>query len=278
MMENRKCCTWSVVQLLLVLFIVVSTDAYAQKYSLGIRGGASITWPGFGDPEAKDVFNRRIKPGFHAGILLGFPLRANYDLLFEGGVSQRGRVLTFNEGHDWQNSLTLRMADMTMMLRRNFKFMLKRNTPSEAFFGIGPEINYWISSKGYLRVGEGPKYKYQGVFEDGETPDEGYSLRMRDVNRWLFSLGIGFGVKMPLHQRQHLTTEFRFLSGHTFLGKANSTGPEAGPGNIIWGDGNMQDTMKTNLKTMTITLAYTLDFDVKESRKGKSTIKKKLRR
>jgi hypothetical protein len=278
MMENRKCCIGSVVQLLLALFIVISHDTCGQKYSLGLRGGASITWPGFGDPEAKDLFNRRIKPGFHVGILLGFPLRTNYDLLFEGGVSQRGRVLTFNEGHDWQNSLTMRMADMSMMLRRSFRFMLKKNTPSDVFIGIGPEVNYWISSKGYLKVGQGPKYRYQGVFGNEPPATDGYSLRMQNVNRWLFSLGIGFGIKMPLNQRQHLTTEFRFLSGHTFLGKANSTGPESGPGNIIWGDGNMQDTMKTNLKTFNVTLAYTLDFDVKESRKGKSTIKKKLRR
>jgi hypothetical protein len=279
MINKRESNTGSVIQLLVVLFIVLSGQmVHAQKYSLGIRGGGSITWPSFGDKEAKDVFNRGLKPGFHAGVFIGFPLKDHYDVLIEAGVSQKGRILTFNENHDWHNSLTMRMADMGMMLRRSFKFMLNKNTPAEGFVNLGPEINYWISSKGYLKVGEGPKYRYQGVFEDEPDADNGYSYRMREVNRWLFSLGVGFGVKMPLHQRQHLTTEFRFLSGHTFLGKPHSTGPESGPGNIIWGDGNMQDTMKTNLKTLNITLAYTLDFDVIQSRKGKSTIKKRLKR
>jgi hypothetical protein len=125
-------------------------------------------------------------------------------------------------------------------------------------------------------VGEGPKYKYDLLFEDEPASGEGYTLRAREVNRWLFSLGIGVGLKVPLHQRQHLTTELRFLSGHTFLGKANST--YKGMESIIWDDGNMQDTMKTNLKTVNFTIAYTLDFDVIQSRKGKSTIKKRLKR
>lgn len=278
-MGNRGRCLMVVTQLQILLLILLSgVEVHAQKYSLGVRGGASVTWPTFGDPEAKDVFNRRIKPGYHAGVLLGFPLKARYDLLLEAGISQRGRILTFNEGHDWQNSLTLRMADMSMMLRRSFQFMIKKNTPADAFINIGPEINYWISGKGYLKVGEGPKYDYRVVFEDDPAAEEGYSLRMREVNRWLFALGIGVGVKMPLHQKQHLTTEIRFLSGHTFLGKESSSyGNLEGIG-LIWGEGWMQDTMKTNLKTINITVGYTLDFDVKQSRKGKSTIKKKLKR
>lgn len=275
MIENRKRNGMYVVQLLVMLFIFVSVQTQAQKYSLGIRGGASLTWPGFGDREAKDIFNRRLKPGFNAGILIGFPLKAKYDLLLEGGVSQRGRVLTFNEGHDWQNSMTMRMADMGMMLRRSFRFMLNKNTPADAFVNLGPEINYWISSTGYIKVGDGPKYRYDVLFEDEPAPTDGYSLRVREVNRWLFSLGLGVGLKFPLHQRQHLTTEFRFLSGHTFLGKENSS--YRGMESILWDEGAMQDTMKTNLKTITFTLAYTLDFDVIQSRKGKSTIKKRMK-
>lgn len=277
MIKNRNRNGRCVVQLLVMLLILFSlTDVLAQKYSLGIRGGTSITWPGFGDKEAKGIFNRRLKPGFQAGILIGFPLKERYDLLLEGGVSQRGRVLTFNEGHDWQNSMTMRMADMGMMLRRSFRFMLNKNTPADAFVNLGPEINYWISSTGYIKVGQGPKYRYDVLFEDEPAPTDGYSLRVREVNRWLFSLGVGVGMKFPLRQRQHITTELRFLSGHTFLGKENSS--YKGMESILWDDGAMQDTMKTNLKTASFSIAYTLDIDVQQSRKGKSTIKKKLKR
>jgi hypothetical protein len=256
-------------------FFTLQVDA--QKFSLGVRGGASVTWAGFGDKEAKQQFSRGIKQGYQGAVFISFPMKKNYDLFIEAGASQKGRVIKFNGG-DWKNNLTLYTADMGMQLRRSFKFTLKKNTPSDVFVGLGPEISYWLSSKGFLKVGDGPKYKYDGLFEDQEPSGDGYTLRMREINRWLFSLGLTFGVKMPLQRGNHITTEFRFMSGHTFLGKATSTGPESGPGNIIWGDGNMQDTMKTNLKTFSVNLAYTFDFDVKEGRKGKSNIKKRLKK
>jgi hypothetical protein len=275
MMKNLTYNKTSVVQLLVVLFILFSLpQGYAQKYSIGLKAGASLTWPGFGDPEAKDIFSRRLKPGFQVGFLIGFPLRKNYDLLLEGGYSQRGRILTFNNDNAWKNEMTMTMTDMSMMLRRSFTFMFKENTPVDAFVNIGPEINYWLSAKGFVRVTDGPKYKYDVVFDEVAPEDGERYMTISEANRWLFSLGIGFGFKAPLHRRQHLTTEFRFLSGHTFLGKQNSAFMDG----FIWGDGNMQDTMRTNLKTMSVTLAYTLDFDVVESRKGKSNIKKRLKK
>ncbi len=277
MTKNRGSNRMFVVRLLTALLVVVSSQVVvAQKYTLGIRAGGSITWPGFGDPESKDVFNRRMKPGVQGGILIGFPLRDNYDLILEGGMSQRGRILTFNQGHEWQNSTTYRMVDMGMMLKRSFTFMLKKDTPTDAFINIGPQINYWMSSVGYIRVGDGPKYRYDMIFGDGEYSGDDYAMRVQDVNRWLFSLGIGAGFKMPLREGKHLVTEVRFISGHTFLGKETSS--YQGMNGILWGDGNMQDTMKTNLKTINLTVAYTLDVDVKESRRGKSTINKRMKK
>jgi hypothetical protein len=261
---------------IVIMFVLYSTMhlshvSIAQKFTLGVKGGASLTWPGFGDREAKEVFNRRLKPGYQASLLLGFPLKHRYDLMLEGGLSQRGRILTFNDDHSWKNNLTMQMTDMSMMLRRSFTFMLRKNTPSEAFFCIGPEINYWFRSRGYLQVLDGRKYEYRVLFnkEEAENNTE-YLVTMRDVNQWLFALDVGCGVKAPLKKNRHLTAELRFSSGHTFLGKPNS----ATLNRIIL---DMQDTMKTNLKSLTFSLAYTIDVDMKERRKGKSTIKKKLR-
>lgn len=275
MMKKRKSNLRSVVHLLIVLFILLCVhNSYAQKYSLGLKAGASLTWPGFGDPEAKEIFNRRVKPGFQAGFIIGFPLKHNYDLLLEGGFSQRGRILTFNKDHSWKNEMTMQMTDMSIALRRSFKFMLWKNTPAEGFVNLGPEINYWLSAKGHISTTDGPKYRYDVIFDTEAPADGGYYMTMKDINRWLFSIGLGFGLKTHLQKKKHLTTEVRFLSGHTFLGKPNSSFMDR----YIWGDGNMQDTMKTNLKTVTFTVAYTVDFDKVDLRKGKSTIKKRMKK
>jgi hypothetical protein len=277
MIKNWNLGAAPVIQLLVLLFILFSFHPVAsQKFTLGVKGGGSLTWPGFGDKEAKDVFNRRLKPGFNAGIIIGFPLKENYNLLLEGGVSQKGRILTFNSDPTWKNDITIRMTDMSMMLRRSFPFMLRKDTPSEWFVNIGPEINYWIHSNGYLQVTDGPKYKYDVIFGEDYNPDAsgGYTMTLKDMNRWLFSLGVGVGLKSPLGRNRFISTELRFLSGHTFLGKANSAWMER----FLWNEGSMQDTMKTNLKTVSLNIAYTLDIDIKEKRKGKSTIKKKLKK
>lgn len=277
MINKRNIASVQVIRLCVCLFVVASGPAgMAQKFSLGVKGGASLTWPGFGDKEAKDVFNRKLKPGYHAGFIIGFPLKDNYNLILEGGASRKGRIITFNESPEWENNMSMYMTDMSMLLRRSFRFMLRKDTPAEGFINIGPEINYWLNSSGYVRATDGPKYKYDVVFGEDANPDVGgdYTLSLQRVNRWLFSLGVGVGLKAPLGNNRFITTELRFLSGHTYLGKSDSAWMER----FIWGDGGMQDTMKTNLKTVSLNVAYTVDIDLKEKRKGKSTIKKKLKK
>jgi hypothetical protein len=269
-----------VIQLIALLFVLFSSrTGVSQKFSLGVKGTGSLTWAAFGDREARDVFGRKLKPGYGAAFIIGFPLRDRYDLLLEAGGASRGRILTFNDDPMWRNNLTIRTADVAMMLRRSVKFRLKKDTPAEGFINLGPEISYWINSNGFLQVTEGPKYRYDFIFDGEIEPSSGgnYRIYAQDMNRWLFSLGIGVGLKAPITKTKYVTTELRFSSGHTFLGKSNSVDQNSIAG-LIWGEGNMQDTMKTNLKTVSLSVAYTVDVDKKEKRKGKSTIKKKIRR
>jgi hypothetical protein len=221
-----------------------------------------MSWPGFGDKEAKEEFSRRLKAGYGAAILIGFPLKNNYDLLLEGGYSQRGRKLLFNDD-TWENDLTCTYFDMSMWLRKSFKFHLRKNVPVQAFVNMGPEISYWLDAKGKITVEE-PGYPYEVVFNEEPTSDYRY-MYLNDVNRWLFGIGLGVGLKAPLKRNQNITTELRFVSGHTFFGKEDSAYLE------ILG---FEDTFKTNLKTISFSVAYTLDIDVQRSRKGKSTLKK----
>jgi hypothetical protein len=253
--------------LFLTLVILLFTpEVSAQKFSLGVRAGASVTWPGFGDKEAKDEFSRGFKPGYHGGLFISFPLKNHYEVVIEGGASQKGRIIRFNDSQ-WRNNLTLYMADMGMQLRKSFTFRLKKNTPADAFISVGPEINYWFHAKGKIVV-EGKDYPY-AIKVDEESTSDYHNMYLNDVNRWLFGLGIGFGMKAPLGPNQSISTEFRFGSGHTFLGKKESSHIE------ILG---FADTFKTNLKTLSVSVAYSFDFDRIERRKGKSNIKKRMKR
>lgn len=239
--------------------------SHGQKYSLGVKAGPLINWASFGDKEDRDNFSNGVKLGYSAGVVVSFPLKHDFDFFAEGGYSQKGRRLKF-QSDTWVNNSTYKFVDLTMLLRKSYTFRLEKNIPSQWYFNIGPEVSYWLGGKGSIAV-EGPGYPYTIVFD--KEPDASFkTMYMNDVNRWLFGLAIGVGFRAPLLRNQHINTEIRFVSGHTYLGNKDSSHIE-----IL----TFEDTMKTNLKVININVSYTLDFDVQQSRKGKSTLDKKIK-
>ena len=189
--------------------------------------------------------------------------------MYKFGFSQRGRKITFNED-SWENTAVYYFADASMMLRRSFPLNLGPNIPSQWFVNVGPRVSYWISGKG--KVDAGGSYNYTVVFtempQEVSEPDFD-KMYMRDVNRWLFGIDVGVGFNAPLKQNRKLSTELRFTSGHTFLGtKTSATNRTLG----------FSDNLRANEKILTLTVAYVIDVNVQESRKGKSTKDKEVKR
>jgi hypothetical protein len=260
--------TRSCAKLLTVFFaFFLPFFAYGQKYSLGVKAGPLINWSTLGDKEAKDKFSNGVRLGYSAGVLASFPLKHEFDFFAEAAYSQKGRKLTFKDGaQEWVNRSTYKFIDLTMLLRKSYTFRLEKNIPSQWYINIGPEISYWLSGKGTVAV-NGPGSAYTIVFD--KEPDSNFHyMYVNDVNRWLFGLALGVGFRAPLMRDQHINAEIRFVSGHTYLGNEDSSKIE-----LL----TFEDTLKTNLKVLNINISYTLDFDVQKSRKGKSTLDKKMK-
>jgi hypothetical protein len=250
--------------------ILLANVAHAQKFSVGVRAGGTVNWASFRDKEQKDTFSVSPSAGFTVGALLGFPLKNNYSVIIEGGFSQKSRIL---KDELLANHSTYKFVDGTLLLRKAYKFQLGENVPAEWFFNIGPEVGYWLSGKGYLTA-QGPKYPYQIEFDRLPDGDMNY-MYYNSANRVFFSLVLGVGMKAPLKNNTSITTELRFISGHTNLG-ANKYDfpPREWYGSLL----NYIDTLRVNLKVVSLSVAYTFDFDKVEARKGKSTLKKKLKK
>lgn len=240
----------------------------AQKYSIGVKGGVSLHWAGFGDKSQKDTFSTSLAPGYSAGFQIGFPLKRDFRLMLEGAFAQKKRLLTFDDGH-WKNHTTFNIIEGNMLLRKTYQFNLGKNVPSEWFFELGPEVNYIINASGKIVVNDGVPHPYKVIFE--KEPDFSFDrMFYKNANRWLFGLVLGVGFKAPLKNNHHLTTQLRFVSGHTYLGEKRSDSTI----NLF----GFEDTLITNIKTVSLTLAYTLEFDTQQSRKGKSTLDKKIKK
>lgn len=255
----------------IVLFTSCFCDVekvYGQKFSFGFKGSAGMGWAGFGDKDQKDTFATRPVLNYGAGFQIGFPLKNEFQLKLEGGYSREGRRLLFNN-KGWDNRTLYNFIEAQMLLQRKFKFYLQKNVPSEVYFSIGPDINYWLNGSGRIVVNRNkPGVEYDVIFD--ETPSADFNkMYYNDMNRWLFGLVLGVGVKAPLRKNSAISTDLRFVSGHTFLGKRNSSYIE------ILG---YEDTQFTNLKSINLVLTYMWEVDVKEGRKGKSTLNKKLKR
>lgn len=227
-----------------------------------------MSWAGFGDKDQKDTFSTRPVLNYSGGFQVGFPLKNEFQLKLEGGYSRESRRLIFND-KVWENRTRYNFLEAQMLLQRKFKFYLQKNVPSELFFSAGPDINYWLNSKGAIIVNKNkPGVVYDVLFDEPPTSDF-TKMYYNDVNRWLFGLVLGVGFKAPLLRNSAFSTELRFVSGHTFLGKRNSSYIE------ILG---YEDTQFTNIKSVNLVFTYLWEVDVQEGRKGKSTLKKQIKR
>jgi hypothetical protein len=252
--------------ILVFFWIVFSIPGFSQSFSIGVKAGGSINWASFGDKDQKDTFGTKPILGYSAGFQIGFPLKNDYEFLAEGAFSRKGRRITYENGIV-ENRTIYHFLEGTMLLRKNFDIHFAKNVPGTWFLAIGPEVSYWMGTKGRVIVAK-PGYEYNAVFN---KPADGMlgNMYYNNINRWLWGIVLSAGVKAPLKRNQKIAVELRFVSGHTYLGERHSTTI------AILG---FQDTQLTNLKSFNLVGTYFFDFNVQESRKGKSTLKKRLKK
>jgi hypothetical protein len=248
---------------------VIAHSVEAQEFSLGIKAGPLVTRSVIADKFDREDFSQRNKYGFLGAALIIFPLKNNYSFETEVGFSQRGRKILSN-GDSWTNSATYYFGDASMLLRRTFPLRIRKNVPMLWFANLGPNVSYWLGGHG--KIGVTQLQSYDIVF--GPMPVEPSEpdfdkMYLTDVNRWLFGVNIGVGFIAPLKKSRKLLTELRFTSGHTFYGKTTSAS---------WRTLGFTDNLRANEKFLSLSVAYIADFNLKEAKKGKSTLDKKIRR
>ncbi len=261
--------------IVLILFVIlgfcgqgISQKVYrvpnTQRYFVGIKGGLLASWSTFRDPDLKSTFSSTPIGGFHVAGLINFSLKKNYSFQTEFGFSQMGRKVIFNSG-TWTNTSTYHFLDFSMMLRRSFRLKIGKDIPANWYVNIGPNIKYWLNGSGNI-VSLGSQ-SYTIAFS-GTPKGEYDKLYYMDVNRWIFGLDFGLGANLGTLKGQQVMAEVRFTYGQTYLGNKNSV--TSSSINLLGYD----DSLLFNLKVISVTLAYTLDFYTGQSKMGKSNFEK----
>jgi hypothetical protein len=237
------------------------TLSTSQKFSLGIKAAPHFTFAHYRDKDIQKEMSPGATIGYTVGGQIKFPLKDNFAFFSEVGFAQKGRNTVFDL--DGRNRGTYYFLDGSMALRKSFGVKIFKNVPTNLYFNVGPNIEYWLGGNGTLAYNPGGSARYKVVFNEEPTSDFS-NYYYTNANRWLFGLDFGLGGDAPLGKNQKIYYEFRTTVGQTQLGKKGSTSTiELVP--------RPNDSLLASLITFQFQLTYAFEFDTRESRKGKST-------
>ena len=244
-----------------------------ERFLWGLRAGINVTTPHFDDDAAQESLNSLSTVGWTVGTVAQFKLTSRYAFQAEVGYSRKTSRFTFDADGS-ENRMDMDFLDMSLLLRRRFPVEWGKNIHSDLFIGVGPNINYWMGASGSITTFSGTT-DYTVVI-DG-VPDGNYNnLYLNGVNQWLIGIDLGVGINAPITPHQKIFIEFRASLGQTNLGKSSSTSfinLVGFPGSTL-----QENLLLQNLKTFSITAAYTFSFNYLESKMGHSTKEKMIKK
>ncbi len=244
-----------------------------EKFLWGFRGGLNMTTQHFEDPDARQQLDAQPALGWTLGAVAQFKLTNRYAFQTELGYSKKTSRFTFDGGQA-ENTMSMDFLDVSLLLRRRFMFTWGKDIRSDVFIGVGPNINYWLGAQGKITTSAGDT-NYEIVMNG--TPDANYNnMYLNEVNRWLFGIDLGVGINAPITQHQKIFVEFRASLGQTNLGSPTSTTFI----NLVGFGGSafQENLLQSNLKTFSITAAYTFSLNYLESKMGHSNKEKMFKK
>ena len=251
----------------LVGFLFINFSSSAQKFDLGLLAGPQAYTVAFEDSDDRDIYDSKVKLGWRAGAYILFPLENDFAWSVEGFYSKKGRKLESEFNADQViNNASYSFLELNFLLRKEFQMHLIKGLEGTWFVNFGPNINYWLNGKGTIDAVVDLDYKVK--FEDG-TGDYEFNY-IRDGNRWLFGLDLGIGIDSQVIKSQKVELELRFTYGQTFLG--------AKDGSIPVNDFQVDDNLRARYRVLALVVRYGIGVDLKNAKKGKSTMKIKKRR
>lgn len=244
-----------------------------EKFLWGVRGGLNVTTPHFDDADAQMAFGSLPTIGWTVGAVAQFKLSNRYAFQSEIGYTRKSSRYTYDSDGS-ENRIDLDLLDISLLLRRRFNFEWGKNIRSDLFVGVGPNINYWLSASGSITNYSGTT-SYNIVL-DG-VPDGNFNnIYLNGVNQWMFGVDLGVGINAPITPKQKVYVEFRATLGQTNLGRNSG----AAYTNLVGFNGSLlqENFLKQNLKTFSITAAYTFSLNFLESKMGHSTKDKMVKK
>jgi hypothetical protein len=254
--------------LLFLLFGLLSVNVPAQIL-IGPAVGPNFSWTNFDDEDLKDIYSVRPVAGFHAGVMVQFRVQKRFFLNTSLIYSTKGKIAKSELDPLFRNQVTYQYIEMPILYTAEFKGTVGGNREYKWYFGVGPNVSYWLGGKGKmissdlneLTIDELP-YKIVFGKEPEDTGDD--EMSVKDPNRMQLGLNIAAGFVFEPMGYQKFMLLFRYELGHSFLSRTtDGVFPS-----IIY-----EEPMRVRNHGLRISLSYLIDTKISERKKGKSTIK-----
>lgn len=245
---------------------------------LGPVAGGQYSWTAFSDKYYKDLYNVEGVFGFHAGAQVSFRVHKQFFLHTSLLYSRKGKVLKGNADFTHieakyrltELTATYNYLELPIIYTVEFKKQTKSGKMYKWYLGAGPNISYWLNGKGTIlnqetaEPSDGGTLDYKIVFnKDPENVTFG-EMVVEDPNRFQLGINLMAGLVFEPMPKQSFMLSIRYEIGHTNL----SPDSEGAFISTMY-----TDNMQIRNQGFRVSLAYLMDTNIKDRKKGKSTLK-----
>jgi hypothetical protein len=258
--------------LLLLATLLLSTPTLKAQILIGPVVGPQVSWVSFDNKDSKALYKQKPVYGFHTGLGVSFRVHKRFFLNTAFLYSTKGMMLEGKQDNLLRFKSRFNYIDVPMVYTVEFLHKVGKVKQYKFFFGIGPNISYWLGGKGYVENSQTNetlvgRINYKMVFNKEENDYSNNQMNINGANRLQLGLNLATGFVFEPLGYQKIMVTLRYELGHSFLA------PESK--GTFRQTNEFQNDLRVRIQGIRISASYLIDLKNSESKKGKSTINKK---
>ncbi len=254
--------------LLLIVYAIAISECCGQVY-VGPVAGGQISWTKL---DNRDYYNfYKIKPvlGYHGGANLSLKVRNRFFLHASFLYSTKGKKVEGRADPLLKNVVRYNFIEVPVIYAVDFRAQIGKGKAFKYYFGLGPNISYWLGGKGKLYnsdLDENADFssrdlEYTIVFRKDADQARTDQMNVSEPNRFQLGLNAASGLVFEPGRNQRVLLMIRYELGHSFFSKTSN-------GTFI--PTYYEDLLQSRSKGLKISLSYMIDLHVQDRKRGKS--------
>jgi len=258
---------------LLLFATLFATTLLNAQILIGPVVGPQVSWVSYDKHgDSKGLYKQQPVYGFHAGIGVSFRVHKRFFLNTAFLYSTKGKSLEGKEDKLLNFKSRYSYIDVPMIYTVEFLHKVGKVKQYKFFFGIGPNVSYWLGGKGYIENSQLSeviieRVDYKIVYDKAENDYNENQMNVNGANRFQFGLNFATGFVFEPLGYQKVALTLRYELGGSYL-SPNS------PGTFRLTN-EYKDDLRTHIQGLRLSASYQIDLRNSESKKGKSTINKR---